>query len=100
MVIVAMTREMGGLGTSIGMDVAGRLGYAFVREDITREAAREYAVEEEHLIAAVRAADGAVTLAGAVGDDADVDAALAVARAVAGVTRVASEVQIVRMPVR
>jgi CMP/dCMP kinase len=58
MVIVAITREMGSLGTYIGMDVAVRLGYAFVREDITREAAREYAVEEERLIAAVEERPG------------------------------------------
>ncbi|MBI2218312.1 MAG: cytidylate kinase family protein [Candidatus Rokubacteria bacterium] len=50
MSIVAVTREMGSLGTSVGMAVAQRLGYVCVREDITREAAEEYQVPEPRLV--------------------------------------------------
>lgn len=53
MSVVAMTREMGSLGTYIAMEAARRLGYECIREDITREAAREYQILEERLVSAV-----------------------------------------------
>jgi osmotically-inducible protein OsmY len=56
--VVAITREMGSLGTYIGMEVAGRLGYRFVREDITREAAMEYQVPERRLVEVVEERPG------------------------------------------
>lgn len=56
--IVAITREMGSLGTFIGMEVAKRLSYEFVRQDITREAAREYQVLEERLVDVVEERPG------------------------------------------
>lgn len=58
MPVVAITREVGSLGTFIGRDVAERLGYAFVREGITQEAAREYRVLEERLVEAVEERPG------------------------------------------
>jgi hyperosmotically inducible periplasmic protein len=58
MAIVAITREMGSFGTHIGMEVAARLGYAFVREDITREAAREYDVREDRLVEVIEERPG------------------------------------------
>lgn len=56
--IVAVTREMGSLGTFIGAEVAARLGWEFVRDEITREAAREYDVDEERLIGTVEERPG------------------------------------------
>ncbi|MFQ5848313.1 MAG: cytidylate kinase family protein [Candidatus Methylomirabilales bacterium] len=50
MPIVAMTKEMWSLGTSIGQEVARQLGYEFIRQDIIREAAREYRTLEEKLV--------------------------------------------------
>lgn len=58
MTIIAMTKEMGSLGTYIGMEVAKRLGYAFVRQDIIQEAAREFEVSEEALVRAVEERPG------------------------------------------
>ncbi|MBI3002125.1 MAG: cytidylate kinase family protein [candidate division NC10 bacterium] len=58
MTVVAMTRERGSLGTTIGMDVAKRLGYEFVQQDITRLAAQEFEVSEEDLIRAVEERPG------------------------------------------
>lgn len=58
MSIVAITREMGSLGTFIGSEVAKRLSYEFIRQDITRDAAREYEVLEERLVAAVERRPG------------------------------------------
>ncbi len=58
MPIVAITREIGSLGTYVGMAVAERLGYEFVREDITREAAQEYGVPEERLVGVVEERPG------------------------------------------
>jgi cytidylate kinase len=55
MSILAVTREMGSLGTSIGREVARRLGYTFVRHQIIAEAAQLYDAAEENLIATVEA---------------------------------------------
>jgi cytidylate kinase len=62
--IVAITREMGSLGTFIGAEVAKRLDYEFIRPDITREAAREYRVLEERLVEAVEERPGLFELVG------------------------------------
>jgi cytidylate kinase len=51
--IVAMTREMGSLGTFVGLEVARALGHEFVRDEIVRRAAREYRVMESGLVGAV-----------------------------------------------
>lgn len=56
--VLAITREMGSLGTFVGLEVARRLGWEYVRDDITREAAREYDVDEERLIGAVEERPG------------------------------------------
>ncbi|MGH7407004.1 MAG: cytidylate kinase family protein [Candidatus Methylomirabilales bacterium] len=58
MAIIAMTKEMGSLGTYIGIEVAKRLGYEFVRQDIIRQAAREFEVSEEALVRAVEERPG------------------------------------------
>jgi len=55
MPILAMTREVGSLGTTIGQEVARRQGYAFVRHQIIAEAAQLYDAPEERLIATVEA---------------------------------------------
>lgn len=56
--IVAVTREMGSLGTFIAQEAARRLGYELVRQDITRDAAREYEVLEANLVGSVEARPG------------------------------------------
>ncbi|MEE9172278.1 MAG: cytidylate kinase family protein [candidate division NC10 bacterium] len=58
MPIVAMTKEMGSLGTFIGEEVARQLGYEFIRQDIIREAAREYHALEEKLVKTVEEKPG------------------------------------------
>ncbi len=58
MPIVAMTKEMGSLGTFVGLEVARQLGYEFLRNDLIREAAREYRVLEGRLVGAVERAPG------------------------------------------
>lgn len=58
MALVALTREMGSLGTYVGMEVATRLGCECIREDITREAAREFAVPEDRLVQAIETRPG------------------------------------------
>lgn len=58
MTIIAMTKEMGSLGTYIGMEVARRLGYEFIRQDIIRQAAQEFEVSEEDLVRAVEERPG------------------------------------------
>ena len=50
MPIVAMTREMGSLGSVIAQQVARHLGYRFLRNDLLRDAAREYRVRESRLV--------------------------------------------------
>ena len=58
MPILALTREMGSLGTFVEQAVARRLGYAFVRHQITAEAAQVYDAAEENLIATLEARPG------------------------------------------
>ena len=58
MPVVAMTREMGSLGSRIAQEVARRLGYEFLRNDILRNVAREYRVHEARLVGAVEEAPG------------------------------------------
>jgi cytidylate kinase len=58
MPILAMTREMGSLGTFIGQAVARSLGWSFVRDEITADAAQVYDAAEESLIATVEAKPG------------------------------------------
>jgi cytidylate kinase len=53
MPIIAMTKEMGSLGTFIGIEAARRLGYEFLRNDLIRAAAWEYRVLEDRLVGAV-----------------------------------------------
>jgi cytidylate kinase len=56
--IIAITKEMGSLGTFVGMEVAKQLGYEFIRQDIIREAAREYHALERKLVEAVEEKPG------------------------------------------
>lgn len=58
MAIIAMTHEMGSLGSTIARAVAEKLGYTYLRQDIIREAAREFHVVEEKLREAVEARPG------------------------------------------
>ena len=58
MPVIAMTREMGSLGSNIAQEVARRLGYQFLRNDILRGAAREYRVHESRLVGALEEAPG------------------------------------------
>jgi cytidylate kinase len=56
MPIIAMTKEMGSLGTFMALELARRLGYEFLRNDIVTAAAREYREREGHLVGAVERA--------------------------------------------
>jgi cytidylate kinase len=56
MPVLAMTKEMGSLGTFIAMEVARRLGFEFLRNDLIKEAAREYRAREARLVGAVEQA--------------------------------------------
>lgn len=56
MPIIAMTREMGSLGTFIGAEVARQLGYELRRNDIIKAAAREYRAMEGQLVGTVEEA--------------------------------------------
>jgi cytidylate kinase len=58
MPIVAMTREMGSLGSFVAAQVARQLGYEFLRTAIVRDAARAYRVRESRLIGTVEEAPG------------------------------------------
>ncbi len=58
MPIIAMTKEMGSLGTFVGLEVARQLGYEFLRNNIIRVAAREYRAMEGQLVGAVEQAPG------------------------------------------
>jgi len=58
MPIIAITKEMWSLGTSLGREVATQLGYEFIRQDIIREAAREYHALEEKLVEAIEEKPG------------------------------------------
>src|SRR5262245_31299693 len=60
MAVVTMTREMGSLGSTIAQDVARRLGYEYLRNDILRDTAQAYRVRETHLIGMVEQAPGLV----------------------------------------
>ena len=51
--IIAMSRELGSLGTVIGTAVAKKLGYDYVYQEITGTVARYYEVVEEKLIRVV-----------------------------------------------
>jgi cytidylate kinase len=53
MPIIAMTKEMGSLGTFVGMEVARRLGYDFLRNALIKAAAAEYRELEGRLVGAV-----------------------------------------------
>ena len=56
MAIIAMSRELGSLGTVIGTAVAQKLDYDYIYQEITSEAARDYEVVEERLIRVVERA--------------------------------------------
>jgi cytidylate kinase len=58
MAIIAMSRELGSLGTLIGSAAAKTLGYEYIYQEITSEAARDYEVVEEKLIRVVERAPG------------------------------------------
>ena len=58
MPVLAMTREMGSLGSVIAQEVARHLGYRFLRNDLLRDAAREYRVRESRLVGVMEAAPG------------------------------------------
>jgi cytidylate kinase len=58
MPIVAMTREMGSLGSSIAAQVARQLGYEFLRTAIVQSVAREYRVRESRVVGMVEEAPG------------------------------------------
>lgn len=60
MPVLAMTREMGSLGSVIAQEVARHLGYRFLRNDLLRDAAREYRERESRLEGVVEAAPGLV----------------------------------------
>ena len=53
MPMIAMTKEMGSLGTFVGLEVARRLGYEFLRNDLIKAAAAEYRELEGRLVGAV-----------------------------------------------
>jgi cytidylate kinase len=56
MAIIAMSRELGSLGTVIGTAVAKKLSYDYIYQEITSDAARDYEVVEERLIRVVEKA--------------------------------------------
>lgn len=58
MPIIAMTKEMWSMGSSIGQEIARELGYQFIRKDIMREAAREFHALEKKLVEAVEEKPG------------------------------------------
>jgi cytidylate kinase len=58
MAVVAMTREMGSLGSAIAQEVASQLGYALLRNDILRDAAKQYRVRESRLVGVMEQAPG------------------------------------------
>jgi cytidylate kinase len=51
--VLAMTREIGSLGTHVAHKVARRLGYDLVRQEIIAEAARVYEANPDTLVATV-----------------------------------------------
>ncbi|MBI4573815.1 MAG: cytidylate kinase family protein [candidate division NC10 bacterium] len=58
MPIVALTREYGSGGTAISMKVAETLGYEYIRDQVTKEAAEVFGVAEDELIAVVESKPG------------------------------------------
>ncbi|MGH7848096.1 MAG: cytidylate kinase family protein [Candidatus Binatia bacterium] len=56
MAIIAMSRELGSLGTVTGTAAAKELKYDYVYREITSRAARDYEVLEENLIRVVEKA--------------------------------------------
>jgi cytidylate kinase len=58
MPIIAMTKEMGSLGTFIAIEAARRLHFEFLRNDLIKAAAREYRVLEDRLVGAVEQSPG------------------------------------------
>lgn len=58
MPIIAITKEMYSLGSSMGREVARQLGYEFIRQDIIREAVREYHALEAKLVETVEEKPG------------------------------------------
>ncbi|MBI3013898.1 MAG: cytidylate kinase family protein [Candidatus Tectomicrobia bacterium] len=58
MPIVAFTREYGSGATAIAMKAAQGLGYEYIRDQITKEAAETYGVAEDELIAVVESKRG------------------------------------------
>jgi cytidylate kinase len=56
--IIAMTREMGSLGSFVGIEVARQLGAEFLRDEPIRQVAREYRVRESRVVGAVEATPG------------------------------------------
>jgi len=53
--VLAVTREIGSLGTHVAHKVAKRLGYDVVRQEIIAEAARVYEADPDRLVATVEA---------------------------------------------
>ncbi len=53
MPVLAVTREIGSLGTFIAQEVARRVGYDFVRQEIIAEASRLYEANSDSLVATV-----------------------------------------------
>lgn len=84
MPIVALTREYGSGGTDIFMKVAERLGYEYIRDQITKEAAEAFGVAE----------DGPVTLKGLVFSGAAKDNAEIIVKRVAGVRSVENQIRV------
>lgn len=58
MPILAMTRELGSLGTHIGLEVAKRMGSRFIRPEIIAQVAQISEAAEEKLISAVESKPG------------------------------------------
>src|SRR5687767_12160446 len=58
MPIIAMTKEMGSLGTFVALEVSRQLGYEFLRNDIVKAAASEYRELEGRLVGAVEKPPG------------------------------------------
>lgn len=84
MPIVALTREYASGGTDIFMKVAERLGYEYIRDQITKEAAEAFGVAE----------DGPVTLKGLVFSGAAKDNAAIIVKRVAGVRSVENQIRV------
>jgi len=58
MPIVALTREYGSGATAIARGVAERLGYEYIRDQVTKEAAEVFGVAEDELIGVVESKPG------------------------------------------